>query len=329
MAPSSSEILFDQLQARDRGALARAITLVESTRFSDSAAATELLNLSYKKRADSIRVGITGVPGVGKSTFIDALGMLLIEQGKRVAVLAIDPTSERSGGSILGDKTRMDRLSREENAFIRPSASRLHLGGVALATQKNILLLEAAGFDVILIETVGVGQSETEVSHLVDFNLLMLLPGGGDELQGIKRGVMELANGIIVNKADLMADEAKKTCAEYKTALHIMQPLIEGWFPTVLPVSAETGDGLAQCWESIEAFKEIQVSKGRFEANRQLQYEDWLRNSTMSQLLDAIGRRFDLQTELKNALEAFQSQGLSPFAAQQSVIQNILSQLPD
>lgn len=329
MAQSSSEILFDKLQAHDRGALARAITLVESTRASDFEAATELLNLSYKKRFDSIRVGITGVPGVGKSTFIDALGMHLIEQGKRVAVLAIDPTSERSGGSILGDKTRMDRLSREENAFIRPSASRLHLGGVALATQKNVLLLEAAGFDIILIETVGVGQSETEVSQLVDFNLLMLLPGGGDELQGIKRGVMESANGIIVNKADLMPDEAKKTCVEYKTALHIMLPLIEGWFPTVLPASAETGEGLKQCWESIVAFKELQVSNRKFEQNRQLQYECWLKNSTMSQLLEAIGERFDLQTELKHAIAAVHNQGLSPFAAQQSVIQKILSQLPD
>jgi len=326
--PSHVDELFQNLQNGDRGALARGITLIESSRSEDSAIASELLNLAFRNRKDSIRIGITGVPGVGKSTFIDALGIHLINLGKRVAVLAVDPTSELSGGSILGDKTRMDLLSRHENAFIRPSASGMHLGGVALTTQKNVILLEAAGYDVILIETVGVGQSETEVSQLVDFFMLMLLPGGGDELQGIKRGVMEMANGILVNKSDLMPDEAHKTCSEYKTALHIMLPLIEGWLPNVLPVSATTRAGIEECWTSIESFKELRLANDQFELNRKQQYEHWLKSATMNELLKEVGNRFELDGELRKALEQIESQGLSPFSAQKTVLQKILSQLP-
>lgn len=321
------EELFAQLKRGDRGGLARAITLVESTRAEDSAHAMKLLDMCYGDRSDSLRVGITGVPGVGKSTYIDTLGMHLIERGKKVAVLAVDPTSERTGGSILGDKTRMERLSLHENAFVRPTASGTHLGGVALATRKNIVLLEAAGYDVILVETVGVGQSETEVSQLVDFFLLMLLPGGGDELQGIKRGVMELANGIVVNKADILADEAKKTCAEYKAALHLMHPLVENWNPPVMSASAVSGEGVSHCWDAIEKFRELQLSNSRFHENRLTQYQQWLERDLKAEVLRALTGRLDIQTALEKAMKKIGGNSQSPFAAQKDLISSVVSQL--
>ena len=221
---------------------------------------------------NSIRVGLTGVPGVGKSSFIEELGMFLISTGKKVAVLAIDPSSERSGGSILGDKTRMEKLSVEKNAFIRPSPSSGTLGGVARKTAESIILCEAAGFDVIFVETVGVGQSETAVHSMVDFFLLLMLAGAGDELQGIKRGIMEMADAIVINKADGdNISKSKRAQAEYKNALHLFPPSDSGWEPQVTTASALTGTGIEEVWNSIEDYMQFTKNNGYFITKRNLQ----------------------------------------------------------
>ena len=242
MAKPKAEVDVDALTRGDRAALARAITLMESKRADHRAAARALLHGLMPRTGKAVRVGITGVPGVGKSTLIDALGSMLTAQGCRVAVLAVDPSSTRTGGAILGDKTRMARLAADPNAYVRPSPTSGTLGGVAAKTRETMLLCEAAGFDVILVETVGVGQSETAVAELTDFFLVLMLPGAGDELQGIKKGILELADMIAVNKADADGGgRAAAAAAEYKAALHILTPASPTWSPPVTTVSGLTG----------------------------------------------------------------------------------------
>ncbi|MFH6781124.1 MULTISPECIES: methylmalonyl Co-A mutase-associated GTPase MeaB [Methylobacterium] len=269
---------LDQLLSGNRAALARAITLVESKRADHRAAARALLDAALPHAGKAVRVGITGVPGVGKSTTIDALGASLTGRGHKVAVLAVDPSSSRTGGSILGDKTRMARLAIDPNAFIRPSPSSGTLGGVAAKTRETMLLCEAAGFDVVLVETVGVGQSETAVADLTDFFLVLMLPGAGDELQGIKKGILELADMIAVNKAD--GEEGMRralaAAAEYRAALHILTPASATWSPPVTTISGLACQGLDALWEAILDHRRKLTATGEIAAKRREQDVKWM-----------------------------------------------------
>ncbi|WP_341233380.1 methylmalonyl Co-A mutase-associated GTPase MeaB [uncultured Sulfitobacter sp.] len=273
--------------AGERRALARGITLVESSREDHRAQATALLAALPKDR-EALRIGLSGTPGVGKSTFIESFGMMLIQRGLRVAVLAIDPSSSRSGGSILGDKTRMDLLSRETAAFIRPSPSQTHLGGVARRTREAVTLCEAAGFDVVLIETVGVGQSETVVAEMSDMFLLLLAPAGGDELQGVKRGIMEMADIIVVNKADGdLKPAASRTCADYAGALRLLRkrPQDPEGFPKAMMVSALEENGLSEAWAEIQTLTDWRRAEGFWERTRAAQARYWFEQSVKHELL--------------------------------------------
>ena len=261
----------------DRALLAQAITLIESLNDDHRATADAVLNELLIQNQDSIRIGITGVPGVGKSTFIESFGKQLTSLDHKVAVLAVDPTSSRTGGSILGDKTRMQELSRDKNAFIRPSPTSGTLGGVTRVTRETIVLCEAAGFDVILVETVGVGQSEIMVSQMVDFFLALMLPGAGDELQGIKKGILEIADMIAVNKADgEMKNAANRAVMEYQHALDILNPKSANWKPRSLSCSAFTGDGLAAIWETICDYKRLLKDAGEWQEKRKSQQVEWM-----------------------------------------------------
>ncbi|USX50896.1 methylmalonyl Co-A mutase-associated GTPase MeaB [Lentzea sp. HUAS12] len=260
----------------DRGVLARAITLVESTRADHRAKAQELLVELLPKSGGATRVGITGVPGVGKSTFIDALGTMLTERGHRVAVLAVDPSSTRTGGSILGDKTRMQRLSVDRNAFIRPSPTSGTLGGVAKATRETIVLVEAAGYDVVLVETVGVGQSEVAVANMTDCSLFLTLARTGDQLQGIKKGILELADVIAVNKADGEHEmDARKAARELAGALKLLRPPDAIWHPPVLTCSGLTGTGLDDLWSRVLEHRDTLENAGELDERRRRQQIDW------------------------------------------------------
>jgi LAO/AO transport system kinase len=272
-----AERLADQLRAGSRVALAQAITLIESRKEEHQPQARQLLTLAAGAGARSHRIGITGVPGVGKSTLIDSLGTLLTARGHRVAVLAVDPSSTRSGGAILGDKTRMPRLAADAHAFIRPSPSSGTLGGVARATRETILLCEAAGFDIVLVETVGTGQSEIAVAGMVDFFLVLMLAGGGDELQGIKKGVMELADMIAITKADGQNEgPARHAAADYKAAIEILTPAGTAWKPPVVTVSALDGLGLDELWAQIVRHRAAFEASGEFEAKRRDQDVHWM-----------------------------------------------------
>ena len=302
--------LAARVRAGDRRALARAITLIESTRPDHLAEAEALLEAilpASGQAADSasVRIGITGVPGVGKSSFIERFGLHLIEQGKRVAVLAVDPSSKVSGGSILGDKTRMEELSRHPRAFIRPSPTGGTLGGVARRTREALLVCEAAGFDVVIVETVGVGQSETAVAEMVDIFLLLLLPGGGDELQGIKKGIVELADAVVVNKADGdLAAAAERAAAEYHAALGLLRAPDPDWRPPVLRCSALTGQGIAEVWETVERHRAVMEAKGARAAKRAAQAGAWM----WTEVRDGLLRRFRGDPAVAAALERLEAE---------------------
>jgi LAO/AO transport system kinase len=281
--------LAEQILSGDRRALAKAITLVESTRADHGDQAVALLEALMPHTGQSIRIGVSGAPGVGKSTFIESLGNYLTEQGHRVAVLAVDPTSAVSGGSILGDKTRMETLSVNPKAFVRPSPAGKTLGGVTRRTRESLLLCEAAGYDVIIVETVGVGQSETAVSDMTDMFLLLLSPGGGDDLQGIKRGIMELADLVLVNKADGdQANLASQTVSDYRAALHFMQARTPSWTPQVEACSALNNTNIETAWSVVTEFRQALVASGELTALRAQQARAWMWAETAEMLIAGL-----------------------------------------
>lgn len=313
--------LTDALVAGDRRALAKAITLIESRRSKDEAAAAAVVNASLPHTGKAVRIGLSGAPGVGKSTFVEALGTWLTQRGHKVAVLAVDPSSRRSGGSILGDKTRMVKLAQDPNAFIRPSPAGTTLGGVARRTRETMLLVEAAGFDVVLVETVGVGQSETAVADMVDMFLVLVSPGGGDDLQGIKRGIMELADLVVVTKADgdLVA-AANRAAADYRAALHLMRPKFEGWFADVRLVSSPEGRGIPEVWSDLEKFRSLLTASGAWEHQRRGQRVAWLQTELREGLASALAEDPAASAELVKAEAAVARGTLSPAAAAKAIL---------
>jgi LAO/AO transport system kinase len=308
--------LAQQVIAGDRRALARAITLAESARPDHQDEAEALLAEILPRTGGSARIGITGAPGVGKSTFIEALGLHLVGAGRRVAVLAVDPTSERSGGSILGDKTRMPLLAREGHAFIRPSPAGGALGGIARRSREAVLLCEAAGFDTVIVETVGVGQSETAVAGLVDTFLLLIAPGGGDELQGIKRGIVELADIVIVNKNDgSFGEDAGRIASEYAGALHLLRPASAHWQPAVLLCSALEGAGLAEAWDTALRHRATLEEAGELTARRKHQALGSLWDEVSQSLLDRARGNANVRAMLPKLEREVASGALLPAAA--------------
>lgn len=286
-----AEDLAQRVVAGDRRALARAITLVESSRSDHRRAAEHMLEIAGRAGRQALRIGLSGTPGVGKSTFIESFGMMLTALGEKVAVLAVDPSSTRSGGSILGDKTRMERLARDPRAYIRPSPNQTQLGGVARRTRELIALVEAAGYGVILVETVGVGQSETMVASMTDLFVLLLAPAGGDELQGVKRGIMEQADLILVNKADgALAPAAIRTAADYAGALRLMRARPEDppGFPMALTVSAMEEKGLAEAWGKMTELRDWRLAEGWFDRRRTRQAKDWFEDEVRQGLLERL-----------------------------------------
>jgi len=319
-AARTLDALLAGLRNGDRQTLAESITLVESTRPEDIRLAAELVQACLPFSGKSIRVGITGVPGVGKSTFIESFGKVLVDKGLKVAVLAIDPSSSTSGGSILGDKTRMQELSVNEQVFIRPSAAGVTLGGVARKTRESIYVCEAAGFDVILIETVGVGQSETLVHSMVDFFLLLMLAGAGDELQGIKRGIMEMADALVITKAD--GDNAKKAqmaSREYANAMHLFPPKQSDWTAQSFTCSSYQNENIDKVWQVIESFVNQTKINGWFETHRKLQDKYWLAETLKEMILNDFFGDDSLVNELKKAEENVFSGELTSFHAAELV----------
>ncbi|MCR9174305.1 MAG: methylmalonyl Co-A mutase-associated GTPase MeaB [bacterium] len=318
----SAEVLFDQILNGDMQALSAGITLVESKNDGHSKEAQELIQKCLPHAGNAIRVGITGVPGVGKSSFIEAFGKVLTDCGKKVAVLAVDPSSSISGGSILGDKTRMASLVNNENAFIRPSAAGDTLGGVARKTRESIILCEAAGFDLILIETVGVGQSETVVKSMVDFFLLLMLSGAGDELQGIKKGIMEMADALVITKAD--GDNvrpANRASQEYRNAMHLFPPNENEWIPQVFTCSALEGTNIERVYEVIQSFENQVRINGWFEKNRREQDKKWLRETLNEMLLQAFYNNDELGEAFKDAQEQMAKGEVTSFQAAEKLFE--------
>jgi LAO/AO transport system kinase len=318
---ASTTGVAEQLQAGDRRALARSITLVESTHGERRAEAAALLDAVLPATGAAIRVGITGTPGAGKSTFIDELGTHLTAAGHRVAVLAVDPSSRRSGGSIMGDKTRMERLARDPSAYIRPSPSGGTLGGVARRTREAALLCEAAGFDVIVIETVGVGQSEIAVADMVDCFVLLAAPGGGDELQGIKRGIIELADVVVVNKADGdLAPAARRAVADYGQAVHLLRPKHPGWTVPVVAASALEGTGVDEAWAEVERFRTHLAADGALDRLRAGQAVAWMWDEMRERLLDAFRDDGRVAARLPEVEAAVRDGRLSPTTAARELL---------
>jgi len=314
--------MAEQILAGNRRALARAITLVESGREDHRTQALELLDTLRGHGRQALRIGLSGTPGVGKSTFIESFGCLLTGQGLRVAVLAVDPSSARSGGSILGDKTRMERLSRDRNAFIRPSPSQTQLGGVARRTREAIDLCEAAGFDVILIETVGVGQSETMVAEMSDLFLLLLAPAGGDELQGVKRGIMEMADILIINKADGdLKTTAMRTCADYSGALRLLRKRAydPDTFPKAMTVSALEENGLDAAWSEMQELTDWRRSEGHFESRRVAQARYWFEAEVRDRLLARLNQE-PMRGAMKSMAQQVESGDVSPSQAAEQLL---------
>ena len=310
------------IQAGDRATLARAITLIESKRADHRKAAHLLVQELLPATGNAVRLGITGAPGAGKSTTIDALGTSLTAQGHKVAVLAVDPSSSRTGGSILGDKTRMARLASDPNAFVRPSPSSGTLGGVAAKTRETMLLCEAAGYDVVLVETVGIGQSETAVADMTDFFLVLMIPGAGDELQGLKKGIVELADMVAVNKAD--GDNiarAKIAAAEYRAALNILAPHSENWSPPVVTYSALIGDGIALLWSQVLAHKEKMTASGELAARRREQQVKWMWSMLEERLTARLRSDPAVRGKLKAAEAAVAAGRLAPTLAVDEIAQ--------
>lgn len=321
MIESDSQYYIDGVLAGDRRILAKTITMIESSRPSHQVLAGEILEALVPRSGRAIRIGITGVPGVGKSTFIEAFGLYLTGLGKKLVVLAVDPSSSRSGGSIMADKTRMERLAINPGAFIRPSPSGQNLGGVARKTRETLMVCEAAGFDVVLVETVGVGQSETTVASMVDFFLVLMLAGAGDELQGIKRGVMELADAIAVNKADGdNVQKAEKARRIYENALHLMTPATPTWTPPVLTCSALEMTGINTLWQAAMSHHERLSATGELAKKRQKQARSWL----WSLLEEGLKRRFlqhpDVVKRLPATLRAVEHDETSPTAAARELL---------
>jgi LAO/AO transport system kinase len=310
--------IAEKLVAGDRRALARAITLVESRRADHRAQALDLAERVRRGGMQALRIGLSGTPGVGKSTFIESFGLMLVAQGLRVAVLAVDPSSARSGGSILGDKTRIERLSRAPGAFIRPSPSQTHLGGVARRTREAVALCEAAGFDIVLIETVGVGQSETVVAELSDLFILLLAPAGGDELQGVKRGIMEMADIILVNKADGdLKPAALRTCADYAGALRLLRrrPQDPDGFPKATTVSALEEAGLETAWADMQRLVQWRRETGHWDARRAAQSRHWFEEEVRQGLLAAMTASVEVRGLMRAAGDAVARGETTPDAA--------------
>ncbi len=321
MTAGNHKQLAQQVLAGDRRALARAITLVESSRSEDRQPANELLTLLSPHAGKSIRIGISGVPGVGKSTFIENLGNHVIDQGHRVAVLAVDPSSAISGGSILGDKTRMETLSRRLEAFIRPSPTGTTLGGVTRHTREAMRVVEAAGFDVIMIETVGVGQSETEVAAMTDIFLLLLLPGGGDELQGIKRGIVELADLIVVNKADGdLESAAGRSAADYRGALGFLRARHADWKVPVETCSALHNIGVDAIWTLISHFRTTMTDNGAIKKSRARQAKAWLWSEISVTLLESLQSNDAIRSRVTELEQQVAGGATSPWVAAQEII---------
>ena len=315
-----STLSAEAILTGDRRALAKAITLVESQRPQDVETAQTLLKALLPHTGNSIRIGITGVPGVGKSTFIEAFGQHVIEQGHRLAVLAVDPSSPVAGGSILGDKTRMEALSREEAAFIRPSPAGRALGGVAFKTRESLLLCEAAGFDIILVETVGVGQSEHQVAGMVDFFLLLMLPGGGDELQGIKKGILELADAIVVNKADGSSESlARTTQQHYRSAMSLLRH-DDFWEPKVMTCSALQRQGIEEIWKMISEYADASRANGAFAEVRAEQNLSWMRQLVDELLRDQLAKHPRVREALPTVEADVRSAAQTPLAAAQAIL---------
>ncbi|HEY6895667.1 MAG TPA: methylmalonyl Co-A mutase-associated GTPase MeaB [Rhodocyclaceae bacterium] len=323
--PPADATLVEGLLARGRRPLAKAITLVESTRPDHQARAQALLEAILPHSGNSVRLGISGVPGVGKSTFIEALGMHLIGLGHRVAVLAVDPSSSVNGGSILGDKTRMEQLSMHPDAFIRPSPSSGSLGGVADKTREAMLLCEAAGFDVIIVETVGVGQSETAVAAMTDVFVLLQLPNAGDDLQAIKKGIMELADLVVFNKADIDPLAAERAAAQMRAALGMLHPASAHWQPPVLQMSATRKQGIAEFWNTILDYRSALTPSGELEAKRRHQALAWMWAQIESGLHQRFRQHPAVQSKLRQLSEAVESGLTTPAAAARQLLDQLNS----